>query len=233
MEVPTLVISQSGKNDRIKSGNSEFISFDERGLSKSRNRAIENSQAEIALIADDDVEFVSDFNNKILAAFTQYPKADIITFQVRTPEGIPYKNSYSDRSFQHGRRSIYKVSSVEIAIRPERIRSKGLRFDERFGLGAKYSSGEEVIFLNDCIDAGLSLRYVPEEIVIHPLESSGKVLNENYFRSKGAIVRRLYGFTPALIIGIGFLLKQLIKRGKTLSFAAALRASFEGFFAKT
>jgi glycosyltransferase involved in cell wall biosynthesis len=229
---PVLVISQSEKKSHVRSGDFEFISYLERGLSKSRNRAIENCQADIALIADDDVEFIPDFDKKIGDAFANFPDADVITFRVRTPEGQPYKKSYLDHSFQHGRTSIYKTSSVEIAFRPDKVKGKGLRFDERFGLGAKYSSGEEVIFLNDCINAGLKLRYVPEEIVIHPLESSGKILDENYFKSKGAIVRRLYGISPALLVGIGFLLKQLIKSGKTISFVAALRAILGGFFAK-
>jgi len=231
-EVPVLVISQSGKNDRFKSESLEFIAFDERGLSRSRNRAIENTSAEIALLADDDVSFVPDFDQKIIASFAKYPDAAIITFRVRTPEGLPYKNSYRKTSFIHTSTSIYKTSSIEIALRPEKIRSCGLRFDERFGLGASYPSGEEVIFLNDCIKAGLTLRYVPEEIVIHPHESSGKVLNESYFRSKGAVVRRLYGFSPQLIIGMGFLLKQLVKSQKKVSFAAALRAILQGFFSK-
>jgi len=230
--IPTLVISQSGKNEHFISGNVEFLAFSERGLSKSRNRAIENTRAKIALIADDDVKFVPDFDKKIISAFTRYPDADIITFRVRTPEGLPYKKSYLEHSFTHSRTSIYKTSSVEIALRPDKIKLKGVRFDESFGLGAKYSSGEEVIFLNDCINSGLSLRYVPEEIVIHPLESSGKILDENYFKSKGAIVRRLYGSSPGLLIGLGFLLKQLIKSGKTISFVAALRAILKGFFAK-
>lgn len=231
--IPLLVISQSEKRRHIRSGDFEFIAYPERGLSKSRNRAIENCQADIALIADDDVEFIPGFSQKIYDAFAEFPNADIITFRVRTPEGLPYKNSYLEHSFQHGRTSIYKISSVEVAFRPEKIMLKGIRFDEKFGLGAKYGSGEEVIFLNDCINAGLNLRYVPEEIVIHPLESSGKILDENYFKSKGAIVRRLYGLSPGLFVGLGFLIKQLIKSGKTISFVAALRAILGGFLQKT
>lgn len=230
LPAPTLVISQNSIGEEIKSDKLTFLSFNERGLSKSRNRAIENTGAKIALISDEDVKFVNDVEEKVVNAFEKYPDADILTFKIETPEGAPYKTSYSQDSFVHTRSSIYRVSSVEIAMRMDSIRQKSLIFDESFGLGAKYSSGEEVIFLNDAMNKGLKLRYVPETIVFHPLESSGKVLDKKFFRSKGAIVRRLYGFKPLLGLGLLFLGKQFAKKEKLVSLSNAISETSLGFF---
>jgi hypothetical protein len=228
LEFNALIISQ---NDQGKVENKErfkFLSFNERGLSKSRNRAILESSAEIGLIADDDLKYCKNFEEKIQSAFEKYPDADIITFKIVTPEGQPYK-SYSDSPFKHSRSSVYKVSSVEIALKLRSIKSVGLKFDERFGLGAVYKSGEETIFLNDALDAGLNIYFIPENIVIHPIESSGKVLDQNFFFSKGALVKRLYSKSIYLLLGIIFLAKQIGKKQNTLTLSASIKAILKGF----
>ncbi|UZD23038.1 glycosyltransferase [Algoriphagus halophytocola] len=226
--VPAVVISQNSSDTKETRGKVRFLSFNERGLSKSRNRAIEHADAEIALIADDDVTFCENFQEKISNGFKQYPEADILTFKILTPEGQPYKG-YLTQTFKHNRSSIFKVSSVEMVVRPERLRKEGIRFDENFGLGATYPSGEEMIFLNDALNKGLSIYYVPEYIVCHPLESSGKILDENYFRSKGALIRRLYGDSIHLGLGFAFLIKQVLKPQRSISLFKAIKEILKGF----
>ncbi|MDQ5886419.1 MAG: hypothetical protein QG628_816 [Patescibacteria group bacterium] len=58
------------------------ISITERGLSKSRNRAIKAATAEVCLIADDDMYYVDSYENIVTEAYVRYPDADIITFYV-------------------------------------------------------------------------------------------------------------------------------------------------------
>lgn len=228
LNIPALVISQNGTEYNESSGNFKFLSFNERGLSKSRNRAIQYSTADTALIADDDVIFCEDFEKKIKAGFAQFPDADILTFKIITPSGEPYKN-YSTDAFKHTRSSIFKVSSVEIVLRPDKIREAQLEFDEQFGLGATYPSSEEMIFLNDALSKGLNIYFVPEYIVSHPLESSGKILDEKFFLSKGALIRRLYGTSLHLGFGLAFLLKQFMKPQKSISLFRAISESMKGF----
>jgi len=183
------------------------FTFYEKGLSKSRNRAISLSTADICLISDDDVEFLDDIEEKIIKAFKKYPDADIITFQVKTPEGNDYKN-YPKGSFVHNKRTILKVSSVEIAFKKSSVIANNLKFDEHFGLGAMFPTGEEAIFLSDALKAGLKIVYEPIPIVIHPQESSGKNFHQqNFFIAKGALFYRLFGI-HAYWIGIIFLLKK-------------------------
>ncbi|WP_373399206.1 glycosyltransferase family A protein [Algoriphagus halophilus] len=115
------MISQNQTGIHFQDENLEFISFDEKGLSKSRNRALENGKAELGLIADDDVAFCENFDAKIKKAFQEFPDADIITFKILTPTGENYKN-YPESSFKHTRKSIYTVSSVEIVFKLERLK---------------------------------------------------------------------------------------------------------------
>lgn len=228
LDFDKVIISQNDKGQVENRELVKFLSFDEKGLSKSRNRAIQESDADIGLIADDDLKYCENFEEKIHNAFQKYPDADILTFKIVTPEGQPYKN-YSDKPFKHSRTSIYRVSSVEIVLKLSSIKSAGLTFDERFGLGATFKSGEETIFLNDALDAGLKIYFIPENIVIHPIESSGKILDQNFFFSKGALIKRMYVNSIFLLFGIIFLVKQVAKKQNTLPLTASIMAISKGF----
>jgi glycosyltransferase involved in cell wall biosynthesis len=168
---------------------------DERGLSKSRNRALSLAQGDICLIADDDISLLPEYKERILSEFRANPEADIITFQIRTPDGGFFKDNYGTDPHWHTLRSIMRVCSIEIAFRRERVLKSGIRFDERFGLGAEFPTGEEAIFLADAIRAGLRVRYVPVPIVVHGRESSGAAFarNPRLIKAKGAMFLRLFG----------------------------------------
>ena len=65
----SILINQVTKEDRVpfdvKEGNHRLLSFKERGLSKSRNKAIANSVGDIALVCDDDVIYVDGYEKII------------------------------------------------------------------------------------------------------------------------------------------------------------------------
>ncbi|MBN3518680.1 hypothetical protein JYB62_01595 [Algoriphagus lutimaris] len=189
---------------------------------------MEKGKADLVLIADDDVDFCEKFDVKIKKAFQEFPDADIITFKILTPTGENYKN-YPESSYRHTRKSIFTVSSVEIVFKLESLKKAGIKFDERFGLGASYPSGEETIFLNDAMNKGLNIYFVPEYIVVHPLESSGKILDTKYYKSKGALIKRLYGYSFNLVLGIAFLIKQYLKPQRSIPFFSSFKESLIGF----
>ncbi len=223
-----LVVSQNKEGVDLDEPGYRFLSYDEKGLSKSRNRCLQSAEGDLVMVADDDLIYCDDFESKVIEAFRDRPDADGITFRVVTPEGNPYKG-YSQKPFRHNRKSIFNVSSVEMVFRLESIRKNGLNFDEKFGLGAKFKSGEETIFLNDALNRGMKIYFVPEDIVIHPLESSGKVLDENFFYSKGALIKRMYSGTIFMVLGILFLLKQIMKNQNQLTLAASIQSIKKGF----
>jgi hypothetical protein len=185
-----------------------LFTFKEKGLSKSRNKAIKYSNAVICLISDDDLEYKDNIDSAITEAFKNNPEADIITFQIEQPNGVPYKK-YNKESFFHNKRTLMRVPSVEIAFRRKSIVDKKLLFDENFGLGSIYPTGEETIFLTDALDAGLIIKYVPLPIVIHSREGLSQDFHNNKYliKSKGALFKRIFG-KYSFIISFLFSLKK-------------------------
>lgn len=187
----TVVINQNNKRSIddfcIKSSKITWINSETKGLSKSRNMAVENATSDICVLADDDLEYIKGYKDIILEQFKLYPDADIITFQV---EGIERKfKEYYNKPRKLNYLTSMKTSSVEIAFRLDSIKKSVIQFNELFGSGAKYISGEENLFLMDCLKSGLKLQYVPIKIAnLHMGESSWfKGYNKKYFETKGAV----------------------------------------------
>jgi glycosyltransferase involved in cell wall biosynthesis len=179
--------------------NVRIFDYREKGVARSRNRALDHAEGTIAILCDEDTRMVAGLAQRVERAFAADPRADILTFKVRTPEGAPYKR-YRKARRRHNRLSIVGVSEVEIAFRLDAIRRHGLRFDERFGLGALFPSGEGNILLADALSYGLTVDYFPEDIVVHPFESSGKRFqNHALLFSKGALFRRMFGASGSLV----------------------------------
>ena len=201
-----ILINQS-KERLLPNKNNNIYNFNERGLSKSRNRAIEIADADICLISDDDLDYSAEIEQLITDAFKKNSDADIITFQIKTPDGKMYKN-YKPNAFWHTKKTLMRVSSVEIAFRLKSIHDGGLKFDEYFGLGAEFPTGEEIIFLTDALKKKLKILYIPIPIVIHPIESSGKNYdNITLIKAKGAMFYRIFG-NIGYIISVLFAYKK-------------------------
>lgn len=224
--IKTLIINQSNNMNNFNEGKVRMYNFNEVGLSRSRNRAIENAEGEISIIADDDIKYKLGSFDIIRDKFNANPEADIITFQVETPDKKPYKG-YSNNEFWHNKRTIMKVSSIEIAFRSKKVLESGIRFDENFGLGSKYQSGEENIFLLDCLNKGLKVKYVPIPIVIHDVESSGSLRSQSSIYSKGALFTRLFGWKSNFINFI-FVFKKYNLYKNTFPFQNVIKWIYQG-----
>jgi len=162
-----------------------YIETTERGLSKSRNMAIENADADVCILCDNDVEYVENYESLICDAFHNYPDADIIIFYIKRKEK-PKPNYKTIRSMNY--LSVMKIFSPEIAFRRQIIEEKQIRFHELFGAGAHYYMGEENIFLYDCLRAGLNIKYIPVKIAeLRETQSTWFTgYDEHFFVSRGA-----------------------------------------------
>lgn len=180
-------------NEEIKEKNIKIISYREKGLSKSRNRALENSTGDILILTDDDISLVEGSLDEIRTEFRKNKDFDVLTFKFQK-EDFNKNKKYKRKEFVHNYNTIRKVSSVEIAMKRDTIVQKQIKYDEKFGLGAEYNSGEENIFLKDCLDNGLKIKYIPSNIVKHPTESLSTPYywTEDYIRGKGPLFYRLY-----------------------------------------
>jgi glycosyltransferase involved in cell wall biosynthesis len=221
-QITDLSIDANKLKEDIESirSNIKIIQRYEKGLSKSRNCALDHVKEGICLISDDDVEFSSALYENITHAYQTYPDADIITFQIETPEGEPFKQ-YSSKSYLHTKKTLMRVASIEITFHADKIHKSGIRFDEDFGLGSTYPTGEETIFLCDAIDRNLNIQYIPVPIVIHPKEHSNASYSIALFKAKGAVFVRIFGLITGCIIVFLFALKKYNDFQKEFSFSTS------------
>jgi len=217
-----LILNQIDNNKRYESKKIRMLNFRETGLSKSRNRALENASGDICLIADDDIKYKKGIFTKIRKIFEANPNIDIITFKCKKKD-----SKYKNISFIHNYYTINSVSSIEIAFRRKNILKKEIKFDELFGLGAKFISGEENIFLKDCLDKGLKIKFIPLIIAVHPDKSSGYKWSEGLAISKGALLYRLYG-KLCYIYNLAFCIKKYHEYKNKLSFCKFLFYIYKG-----
>jgi glycosyltransferase involved in cell wall biosynthesis len=162
----------------------KYLSTTERGLSKSRNKALELATGEICLICDDDEYLYEGYQALILKAYSDVPDADIIAFKFEYPG-----KTYGNKRKKIGYLDVPALSSIELTFKRNSIIDSKVWFDTFFGSGSVYSAGEENMFLYDCLRKGLKIYYVPVEIGKLTKGSESMWFNgynEKYFFDKGA-----------------------------------------------
>ena len=176
-----------------------FLPMQGLGLCKNRNNALLHADGDIALIADDDVTYTNEYLDKVIEVFSQNPETDVALFKIKTRDEDPPMKRYPLIKGRYKEMKGYYPSSVELALRVSSVKGKVL-FDERFGLGSEYlNSGEEEIFIKDCIKKALQVDFYPYYIVEHPYQSTGKNLFlPKSLRSRGAVSSYLHGFSAGL-----------------------------------
>ncbi|MAG29463.1 MAG: hypothetical protein CL908_01060 [Deltaproteobacteria bacterium] len=186
---------------------SRILSVVERGLARSRNRALRSATAELCYLCDDDVSLVDGAGGIVARAFDEHCDADILIFPRLDPE------MQNQASVRRGRwlpttLRLLGVCSVEIGFRRASVLEAGVVFDERFGLGAPFSTSEEAIFLVDCLRAGLRIDWAESGIVGHAVETSGADYADGSLAvAKGAMLHRLFG-AARFFVGLAFALKS-------------------------
>jgi glycosyltransferase involved in cell wall biosynthesis len=203
-------LAQELDNNKFSRDDIQYFKIDSIGLSRSRNSAIEKCNTKYIYFCDDDVQIK--FESLILALdeIIKY-KLDIFTGQFQFNNG-KFPKKYKKYRFIHNRISIGSVSSIEIIANVAELKSKNIHFNEDFGLGSKYPSGEEYLFLYDCLVKDLKVSYSPLCIAIHPEISSGLdyYSTPNKIIAKRKIIIKAFG-KFSIIFLILFWLKKIYK----------------------
>lgn len=192
-----VVINQSDNfsyKEIVFNGNTTvFYTCNKRGLSNSRNDAIMNSNADIICIADDDMKYTDTYKDDILSEFEKHPEADAIIFYV---ESINSKRKTTTiQGFSRLRGFDYRnFSSVNIAIRREKLQAANVWFNTLFGTGSIYSCGEDTMFLFDLLKKNFHIYKSGIKIADVDLQNSTwfKGYNKEFFFNKGALVAAIY-----------------------------------------
>ncbi len=190
---PCTIINQTDFNKypnlQVEESDFLFISNQERGLSKSRNAALKATNAEICLVADDDLVYNDNYLTIIEEAYKKYPKADLIIFDfIPKNQGARTYGSLYNAPKKLKRLDALKVGSVRITFKKRSILDNKIYFNENFGVGARFHSGEEHLFLKKCFENNLQVYYVPTPLSTVNFQNSGwfEGFDEKYFISKGA-----------------------------------------------
>lgn len=220
---PALIINQCDNDGYEKVDDIVILNCRERGLSKSRNKAIENAEGEVCLIADDDEYFFDGLQETVLKAYAELPDADIIVF------GISSKKNMYDCPRQIKKWHLLKVSSVQISFKLNSVKNK-VAFDEKLGAGTGNGAGEENKFLLDCYKQGLKIYFYP--IVILKLREKLSTwfdcCNEEYFYKRGMVTRYVMGRWHSVFYAFYYVITHKKQYRKTISVRKALKATLKG-----
>jgi glycosyltransferase involved in cell wall biosynthesis len=184
------------------------IPINQRGLSLARNTGIPYAKGDIITFSDDDCWYPENAFTTVQRTFQQY-NCDVACFQIYDPNTEQYYKNYLNHYEENvSFKNLFRKSSIEIFINTKNIDIHSLQFDEDFGLGAKYPSGEENIFLFDLKKRNAKISYFPTTVVFHAKPSLSSRLNRNAFIGKGPLFKRLYNTPVAIIILLLFFIKK-------------------------
>ena len=180
----------------------ELISTADRGVGKNRNKALMNACGEYLLCSDQDMIYVDGYDKIIENAFESCPKADIIVFNLEylnrfTParkDDARFKKVHVWNSMRYG--------TARVAMRKSAIDKHCLTFSTLYGGGAKYSSGEDSLFIREALRKGLKMYYCPVTIAKVKQEESSwfKGYNDKLFIDKGILIANAFPVLKHILI---------------------------------
>lgn len=192
-----VLINQCDKEDEysvpVKNGNVRVFCYNERGVGRSRNHGLEKASGDIIAFSDEDIVYEEGYAELISKEFESHPEADGLFFNVRVcPERRTFYNTdYKRVSLLNGGR----YPAYSIALRRSALEGKNLTYSLLFGGGARYSCGEDSLFIRDCMKAGLKMYRTTVEIGEEvPRPSTWfNGYNEKFFIDRGVLYHFLYG----------------------------------------
>ncbi len=211
LESDAVIVNQCDKNEYTDfshaNGNVKVYHMTERGVGLSRNTALLHASADIVLFADEDIVYEKGYKERILKEFEARPKADILIFNMDVAEDrATYftKEEKEVRWYNSGRYPTYSM-----AVRRESLLKKNVSFSLLFGGGARYSNGEDSLFIWDCLKKGMRAFALPitigKEVPRPSTWFNG--YNEKFFFDRGVLYQVLYG-AMAKPFALRFLLKH-------------------------
>ncbi len=170
-----------------------FFCFPDRGVGKSRNEAILRADRDICLFSDEDIVYEDGYEEAICREFERNPKADMILFNIEVEEA---RRTYhiTERRRVHWY-NCGRYGAVSFAVRRDRLFQSGVMFSLLFGGGAKYSAGEDSLFLKEFMGKGYRVYTAPVTIGREQAGDSTWFAgyNEKFFYDRGVLYTALYG----------------------------------------
>ncbi|WP_158520539.1 glycosyltransferase [Wohlfahrtiimonas sp. G9077] len=212
---------ESKKNELKKIG-VNYVQSNTSGLSISRNIGIENATGDYIWIMDDDVEIYSDAK-EVLQKYIVNHNADIYVLNYDSDKKKIQHNYLYEKKLNY--LSTMSVSSIKMLIKRTAIGS--MRFDEDFGLGGKFPSGEEYIFCCNMLKQDKIIWQTNLTTCFHPSVTSG----QDFYSTPLKLATKKHMFMRAHNTYIGFFLYILflIKKLPTITKNKAIKNIIKSF----
>ena len=234
-----VIANQSDHNEIVKRktqyGEKLMITTSTKGVGLNRNIALLASECDILLFADDDVVYNDDMAKRVAQAFDDNPKADLIVFSI----DIIRDGKVTEKRYLNNKRlRVFKAlryGTYTIAARRCSLIKHNITFNQNFGGGCNFGSGEDSLFIKSCFDHGLKV--FSNSYVLGTCNKDSSTwfegYNEKYFYDKGVLMRYLFpksAYVFAMYFAVRFkkqtsvgLLRRIklfysgVRNGKTLT----------------
>ena len=178
-------------DSRIKYHHVEFT-----GLSRARNYGLKYCNGSYVCLGDDDAEYDSEYFRRA-KDFLQGHRLCILCGRLSYLE--PYgRDVYDYHRLKSGQRlktnDMMRIGSSATLLLPTKYLKKIHGFDEEFGVGAKYGSGEESDVILMLFRRGIKAYFIPEMIIYHG----------SYEKEQHPDIEKVYKYYS----GLGALLKK-------------------------
>jgi glycosyltransferase involved in cell wall biosynthesis len=197
LESDAIIINQTDHVDYMEYMNNgrriQCYEFNEKGVGLSRNNALMRATGDIVLFSDEDIVYEKGYEKRVLDAFEEHPEADFLLFNMKVSEA---RFTYYTKKFHRvhvwnsGRYPTYSF-----AIRRDKLIASRITFSLLFGGGARYSNGEDSLFIRDCLRYGFKTYAVPVELGAERERESTwfKGYTDKFFIDRGVLYHFLYG----------------------------------------
>jgi glycosyltransferase involved in cell wall biosynthesis len=194
----------------------------EKGLSRAKNLGIEAASGAVIGFPDDNCRFPPRLLQRVADFFDRHPETDGLTGRSVDELGNESNGRYDARPGAIDRFNVWR-RGIAYNVFLRRDRARDVRFDTQLGPGAgtQWGAGDETDHLLRLLDAGASLYYDPDLLVVHaqpvpPYDAAamsrayaygcgiGRVLNRHRYPlafKASWVVRALGGAMLSLMVG--------------------------------
>ncbi|WP_101773102.1 glycosyltransferase family 2 protein [Peptostreptococcus faecalis] len=178
------------------------------GCAVSRNATMDLASGDVYTFTDDDCWYKDDALEIVKGYFDEC-NPDVAIFQHYDPKKKKSTINYPKEKIMGIKRfQTLKQATLDMWFNSKSIDSHTHKFDERFGIGTKYNSGEENIYIMDAYNEGKrKMFYFPEIVAYHPYKEVNYI-DEKSMIGKGPLFKRLFGSFLGFFIFIAFAIKK-------------------------
>jgi glycosyltransferase involved in cell wall biosynthesis len=169
------------------------------GLSRARNVALEQVNADVVAFPDDDCVYPQGLLERTGRRLAADPALDGITGRSADASGVSSPSWKTEAAVLADDNLWNRAISYTIFLRRSVVERVG-RFDERLGLGSgeRWSSGEEIDYLIRAVRLGARVEYDPTLVVQHDVRASDARIAYRDGASVGYLLRK-HSYAPRVV----------------------------------